>query len=291
MPGVPPTQLGAQNRARSGTSRSTSDSQRPCTSSPRPRRTPSPPPASTSFTLTSQDPRYPSVDPRPLRSRLRGGEGQCSPNTIGYLLGLAGIAIADGPQVRQAVVAHVGVKANRLRVTRSRDPKGNFYTLEGLILRCVKDTARGPTKTLPPSVEGWCQAIARPASWTDFAFLQVASDFYRVATRHDCLRLRQRRRLGRAPQLLHKPIRRLARQIRQTRAPACVDRAANSTSSTGAPIAQPVPCRPHNLTQIRNRAIGRAAVGDHSPPFLARCASSWDIADFCGGLCSGKGKR
>ena len=110
-----------------------------------------------------------------------GGEGQCGPNTIGYLLGLAGVAIADGPQVRQAVVAHVGVTANRLRITRSRDPKNNFYTLEGLILRCVKDTNRGPTKTLPPSVEGWCQSIARPASWTDFAFLQVAADFYRVA--------------------------------------------------------------------------------------------------------------
>ena len=110
-----------------------------------------------------------------------GGEGQCGPNTLGYLLGLAGVAIADGPQVRHAVTAHVGIHANRQRVTRSRDSKGNYYTLEGLILRCVKDTARAPTQAIPPSVEGWCQSIARPSSWTDFAFLQVAADFYRVA--------------------------------------------------------------------------------------------------------------
>ena len=48
-----------------------------------------------------------------------GGEGQCGPDTPGYLLGLAGIASADGPQIRQAVTANVGAKTNRLPQPRN----------------------------------------------------------------------------------------------------------------------------------------------------------------------------
>ena len=48
-----------------------------------------------------------------------GGESQCGPDTPGYLLGLAGVAIADGPQIRLAVTANVGVKTNRLPQPRN----------------------------------------------------------------------------------------------------------------------------------------------------------------------------
>ena len=80
-----------------------------------------------------------------------GGQGQCGPNTIGYLLGLVGVAVLDGVQVRQAVIEHVRGPANRARRTRFRDPVGRFYTLEGLILRCMHDAPGGPPADLPSS--------------------------------------------------------------------------------------------------------------------------------------------
>jgi hypothetical protein len=52
-----------------------------------------------------------------------GGQGQCGPNTVAYLLGLAGLAEIDGPQLRHAVVKHAMVPAGpmlcRPRVTGS----------------------------------------------------------------------------------------------------------------------------------------------------------------------------
>ena len=110
-----------------------------------------------------------------------GGQGQCGPNTIGYLLGLVGLAVLDGVQVRQAVIEHVRGPANRARRTRFRDPVGRLYTLEGLILRCMHDAPGGAPGPLTHTVDGWCHHIAQPASWTDLAFLQVAADCFQVA--------------------------------------------------------------------------------------------------------------
>ena len=72
-----------------------------------------------------------------------GGQGQCGPNTLSYLLGLVNLATLDGPQLRRAVIEHVMIPAHRARRTRFRDRQGRFYTLEGLILRCQEDDA-GP---------------------------------------------------------------------------------------------------------------------------------------------------
>jgi len=110
-----------------------------------------------------------------------GGQGQCGPNTLGYLLGLVGSATVDGPQLRQAVVQHALAPAHRSRCTRFRDNQDRFYTLEGLILRCLADDLGHSPGALMHTVEAWCHNIAKPASWTDLAFLQVAADCYRVA--------------------------------------------------------------------------------------------------------------
>ena len=110
-----------------------------------------------------------------------GGQGQCGPNTIAYLLGLVGRAEIDGPQLRRAVVQHAMVPAHRARVTRFRDRQKQPYTLEGLILRCMEDNPGSGSNSLTQTVRSWCQDIAKPASWTDLAFLQVAADCYGVA--------------------------------------------------------------------------------------------------------------
>ena len=110
-----------------------------------------------------------------------GGQGQCGPNTLGYLLGLVNCATVDGPQLRHAVVQHALVPAHRSRHTRFRDRQGRFYTLEGLILRCLSDDLGHSPGALMHTVEAWCHSIAKPASWTDLAFLQVAADCYHVA--------------------------------------------------------------------------------------------------------------
>jgi len=110
-----------------------------------------------------------------------GGQGQCGPNTLGYLLGLVDRAIVDGPQLRQAVVKHALARSHRSRPTRFRDRQGRFYTMEGLILRCLSDDLGSSPDALMQTVEAWCRSIARPASWTDLAFLQVAADCYNVA--------------------------------------------------------------------------------------------------------------
>ena len=73
-----------------------------------------------------------------------GGQGQCGPNTLSYLLGLVNLATLDGPQLRRAVIEHVMIPAHRARRTRFRDRQGRFYTLEGLILRCQEDDYRRP---------------------------------------------------------------------------------------------------------------------------------------------------
>ena len=109
-----------------------------------------------------------------------GGHGQCGPNTLSYLLGLVDLAVIDGPQLRLAVVNHVQSAAHRARITQLKDQQGRFYSLEGLILRCLEDDSGSiPSPLL--TVESWCHHIAQPASWTDLAFLQVAADRYQVA--------------------------------------------------------------------------------------------------------------
>jgi hypothetical protein len=110
-----------------------------------------------------------------------GGQGQCGPNTLGYLLGLVDCATVDGPQLRKAVVQHALAPAHRSRHTRFRDRQGRFYTLEGLILRCLSDDLGHSPGALMHTVEAWCHSIAKPASWTDLAFLQVAAQAQRLS--------------------------------------------------------------------------------------------------------------
>ena len=114
-----------------------------------------------------------------------GGQGQCGPNTLAYLLGLADIASLDGPELREAVKAYVAVPSNLKRKTNCRRRGGSFYTLGELILECYASWPKSdddhdaePGKV---TVNLWAEAIAQPATWTDLAFLHCVADAYSVA--------------------------------------------------------------------------------------------------------------
>ena len=113
-----------------------------------------------------------------------GGEGQCGPNTLAYLLGLVEIAQYDGPLLRKAVKLYVtkpGVLDRRTNCARENG-RGCF-TLGELIVHCMTcwpDEARG---NMVPSVNNWAKIIGLRESWTDLAFIQVVADIAQVAIR------------------------------------------------------------------------------------------------------------
>ena len=108
-----------------------------------------------------------------------GGAGQCGPNTLAYLLGLAGIATLDGPQLRASVQAYVAVAPNLRRRTNCLRPDNERYTLGELILECHQEwPERDHSK--PATVGAWAAAIAQPATWTDLAFLHCVADAFEV---------------------------------------------------------------------------------------------------------------
>ena len=113
-----------------------------------------------------------------------GGEGQCGPNTLAYLLGLSnlpGLQQADGPAVRQIAVAFASVEANLGRVTNCMNSVGEHYTLGELILECIGSWPEAVRGRLAPTVQTWCSLVARPATWTDLAFLHVLADACKAA--------------------------------------------------------------------------------------------------------------
>ena len=109
-----------------------------------------------------------------------GGAGQCGPNTCAYLLGLAELATLDGPELRAAIKDYVSVAANLERRTNCFRPDDTAYTLGELIISCLESWPdRDATRDV--TVEAWAEAIAKPESWTDLAFLHCVADAYSVA--------------------------------------------------------------------------------------------------------------
>ena len=109
-----------------------------------------------------------------------GGKGQCGPNTLAYLLGLAGIVILDGPQLRTAVVEYVKDAGNLRKKTNCLHGNDTPYTIEELILDCFAGwPTRGAKQRV--TVENWAKAIGKPATWTDLAFLHCVADLYQVS--------------------------------------------------------------------------------------------------------------
>ena len=109
-----------------------------------------------------------------------GGDGQCGPNTLGFLLGLADLAEVDGPQLRFAVAAHASKPQVQNRVS-SVATSGGLLTVRELILLNVSHWPTAVLGDLPPTVESWCRLIVIRHTWTDVAFTQLVADLYNCA--------------------------------------------------------------------------------------------------------------
>ena len=118
-----------------------------------------------------------------------GGEGQCGPNSLAYLLGLAGLPEADGldgPSLRESVRDYVAVPSNLDRKTNCLRSDGSPFSLGDLIIVCL---LAWPDRDLDKevSVAAWAGAIAQPATWTDLAFVHVVADAYGVSIDAMCV--------------------------------------------------------------------------------------------------------
>ena len=105
-----------------------------------------------------------------------GGQGQCGPNTLVYLLGLVQLSDEDGPGLRRIIVAHVTTHGSR--VTTVRDGATNL-TLAQLAVYAMAHWPADARKGATPSVAGWCDLIRRPETWTDIAFVAAVADKFR----------------------------------------------------------------------------------------------------------------
>lgn len=109
-----------------------------------------------------------------------GGQGQCGPNCVAYLLGFVGHPAITGTQLRQMVVSHAQRPDVRAKITSIADGSGPI-TMEALLCRCM---ARWPNLSqlgLTASVESWCQAMVLVDAWVDISFMQMAADLFQIA--------------------------------------------------------------------------------------------------------------
>lgn len=130
--------------------------------------------------------------PPPLRSLAKriapervvsdvGGQGQCAPNTLAGLLGLAGLASWDGPTLRNAVADHVCAEGTLAKRTSVLDNNHEPFTMGELILMNVRHWPEEARHGLEPTIDSWQRLIRLPDTWTDVAFTQAVADLCGVA--------------------------------------------------------------------------------------------------------------
>ncbi|KAL3928373.1 MAG: hypothetical protein SGPRY_002413 [Prymnesium sp.] len=109
-----------------------------------------------------------------------GGQGQCGPNSIAFLLGLAGGPVIDGPQLRTVVADH-SLGENVLAKASSVIKDGSPLSFGSLIKECVSAWPVAARGGQPATVDVWQRCIRQPDTWVDIAFIQLAADAFGVA--------------------------------------------------------------------------------------------------------------
>lgn len=109
-----------------------------------------------------------------------GGQGQCGPNTISFLAGLAGGPVIDGPQLR-TVVANHSLKEDVLRKPSSVIKSGSPLSYRSFISECVAAWPSAARGGQPATIAVWQNCIRQPDTWVDVAFIQLAADAFQVA--------------------------------------------------------------------------------------------------------------
>lgn len=112
-----------------------------------------------------------------------GGDGQCGPNVLSFLLGLLRLYAGDGAQLRREIVGYVrdGHVLHTKTLFTWRARPNEYLTCQDLMLENMK---RWPVSVLQgrePSVELWCSITEELHAWTDLTFLQLCSSRFGVA--------------------------------------------------------------------------------------------------------------
>lgn len=110
-----------------------------------------------------------------------GGQGQCGPNAVAFLLPFVDKAAVDGLQLRAMVVAHAARKSVQESFTLVKRSTRHYFTIAQFIVDCMEKWPEHQRTHEEPSVHAWCEAMARPQTWADAAFLQVVADLFSIA--------------------------------------------------------------------------------------------------------------
>lgn len=134
-----------------------------------------------------------AILPPPLRSLAKsvapsqilvdcGGQGQCGPNTLAYLLGLVGLFDRAGEDLRVEVVRHLedtSVLEGRTNLKASKEAVETL-TMRELVLDSIEAWPEGMRAGYEPTVKSWMELISRTEAWTDTAFVQACADRFSV---------------------------------------------------------------------------------------------------------------
>ena len=114
----------------------------------------------------------------------QGGQGNCGPNTLAYMLGLVELTEADGVQLRKIVSDHSKADGVLARTTSILLEDDSLISVETLILLNVNHWPAHALQGKPPTVQTWQELILQPATWTDVAFVQLVADVFKVSFHH-----------------------------------------------------------------------------------------------------------
>ncbi|KAL3905120.1 MAG: hypothetical protein SGPRY_011025 [Prymnesium sp.] len=111
-----------------------------------------------------------------------GGQGQCGPNSMAFLLGHLNLFEGDGAALRVRIAAHLSKLAARERLTlfQWRSDPGKCVTLGELMVESMRAWPESFRQGKAPSVGAWCEIIQQPEAWTDMAFMLGCVDVFTI---------------------------------------------------------------------------------------------------------------
>ena len=114
----------------------------------------------------------------------QGGQGNCGPNTLAYMLGLVELTDADGLRLRRIASDHSKSEGVLQRTTSILLEDDSLISMEKLIQLNIDHWPDHALQGKPRTIDSWQELILQPATWTDVAFVQLVSDFFKVSFHH-----------------------------------------------------------------------------------------------------------
>lgn len=111
-----------------------------------------------------------------------GGEGQCGPNALAFLLGLLGRFEGDGYGLRREIVHFVRTSDVLGHATAFtwKDHPDSRLTCRDLLVENMKGWPRDVIAGRPLSPDTWCDTTVARDAWTDLTFVQLCASRFKV---------------------------------------------------------------------------------------------------------------